>query len=558
MATKNVDIVFRTKGSKKAESEFKSLGQSVSGVIDKLTSLRSIAGVAFATLAAKAGYDLAKTAAAAGDVRRAFENLNRPDLLNRMREATRGTASDVELMTQAVMANNFQISLEQLPTLFEFASRRARETGQSVDYLVQSIITGIGRKSPLILDNLGLSAVRIREEFNKSGDMAEAVGNIIRQEMSGAQKQTEYAADVFERYTATIENASDRIGRALIPIATDVVETATTAVEAISGLFRDFEQETRDASMVVVQTINNLNDLIDVQNVISALRELGRSVLESGNVGNVKMMVQNFSLLTKEEKNAVMAGSDFWEVQQAIADAANNLEDRFKEAVKGFKAFNMETDVLNISTGNATEKTKELAQAVLAVSENFSSFEILPENAMRIGKSLVIVKNITEDTIEVTERYGTALEATYGPAIAAQANMLASSLQNAVVNQWESGENALKNFGKTFENLAAQIASRAAIFGLFSLIPGFGSFLGAGFGEFVFGRQHGGRVTPGQRYRVGEAGPETFVPDRSGSIVPKHKEGSTFNLHFHGAVTNERFVKDTILPAIRGAQRRGF
>ena len=34
------------------------------------------------------------------------------------------------------------------------------------------------------------------------------------------------------------------------------------------------------------------------------------------------------------------------------------------------------------------------------------------------------------------------------------------------------------------------------------------------------GRQHGGPVTAGRPYTVGEAGPEVFIPDRPGLILP--------------------------------------
>ena len=58
---------------------------------------------------------------------------------------------------------------ENLGSYLAFATKRAEETGQSVDYLVDSIIMGIGRKSPMILDNLGISIVDIRNEMEKTG-----------------------------------------------------------------------------------------------------------------------------------------------------------------------------------------------------------------------------------------------------------------------------------------------------------------------------------------------------------------------------------------------------
>jgi hypothetical protein len=89
-------------------------------------------------------------------VGRGFARFGNEMQLETLRKATRGLVSDLELMKVTVQAGNFGIPIEQMGKLLEFATKRAAETGQSVDYLVQSIVTGIGRKSPLILDNLGI------------------------------------------------------------------------------------------------------------------------------------------------------------------------------------------------------------------------------------------------------------------------------------------------------------------------------------------------------------------------------------------------------------------
>ena len=73
-------------------------------------------------------------------IKKAFDDLNEPGLLNNLRKATRGTVSDLDLMKQAVRANNFKVPLSQLSTYFEFATKRSAQTGESVDYLVDSII----------------------------------------------------------------------------------------------------------------------------------------------------------------------------------------------------------------------------------------------------------------------------------------------------------------------------------------------------------------------------------------------------------------------------------
>jgi hypothetical protein len=57
------------------------------------------------------------------------------------------------------------------------------------------------------------------------------------------------------------------------------------------------------------------------------------------------------------------------------------------------------------------------------------------------------------------------------------------------------------------------------LFGPSKFAPGVGAG-GMGFAHFGGPRAGGGSVRGGKAYRVGERGPETFVPSRSGMIVP--------------------------------------
>ena len=128
-------------------------------------------------------------------VKMAFDRLNQPGLLDSLREATHGTVNDLELMKNAVKFENFGLSLEQMGTFLAFAQQQAKDTGQSVEYLVDSIVTGLGRKSLPILDNLGLSATEIRERMGETGDMTKAVADIIKERMEAAGGYIETAGD---------------------------------------------------------------------------------------------------------------------------------------------------------------------------------------------------------------------------------------------------------------------------------------------------------------------------------------------------------------------------
>lgn len=182
----------------------------------------------------------------------AFKRIGGDQIMGQLQKATKGTVSDLELMKAAVQASNFKIPLQDLSKLLEFAHQRAKDTGQSVDYLVQSIVLGIGRKSPLILDNLGISAVALREKFHglnaeqkTVADVAKAVGEIAAEEMAKVGDSVQTASEKFAQQKAIIENWKVDIGK---------------AVNGIVGLF---------TSLVAVldDTINRMATIISSKNL---------------------------------------------------------------------------------------------------------------------------------------------------------------------------------------------------------------------------------------------------------------------------------------------------
>lgn len=151
-------------------------------------------------------------------VTRAFSALNNPDLLSNLREATKGTVNDLELMQTAVRAQNFNIPLENLGNLLKFAQQRAQQTGESVDYLVNSIIDGIGRKSTLILDNLQISAGDIQQRVKETGDYTTAVIDLVNEKLAQQGDLALTAADKEAQANAKRQNAQLAIGRQLTQI----------------------------------------------------------------------------------------------------------------------------------------------------------------------------------------------------------------------------------------------------------------------------------------------------------------------------------------------------
>jgi cell pole-organizing protein PopZ len=193
--------------------------QKVSGFSKYMSKLGGMMAAAFSVKQIVAfTHQTAELANKAAGVRKAFNALNKPNLLADLRRATMGTVDDLQLMQRAVQANNFKIPLDQLATYLSFATKRANETGQSVDYLVDSIITGLGRQSVLILDNLGISAAEIRDNMKDGASMAEAVGKIIKEQMGDAATEIDNAALATGRLSAAWTNFQMAVGEETAPI----------------------------------------------------------------------------------------------------------------------------------------------------------------------------------------------------------------------------------------------------------------------------------------------------------------------------------------------------
>ena len=157
-------------------------------------------------------------AESADGVIHAFEKIGTEDYLQTLRDATKGTVSDIELMKAAVKAKDFRIPLEDLGKYLSFAQLKAQQTGQSLDYMVDSIVTGLGRQSPQILDNLGLSAAEIKEQTKETGSFMKAVATIVEKNLAQAGETYISAADRAARRTVELENAQISLGKTLLPL----------------------------------------------------------------------------------------------------------------------------------------------------------------------------------------------------------------------------------------------------------------------------------------------------------------------------------------------------
>ena len=160
-----VDVHKLGKKTKDANKDMSKFRQTTAGMRRTLGAVRNnllLVSFAFGTVGAAIGKSV-KDFAKFEKVNIGFQELGKSvgftsEALSKLKQATDGTVSSMELMKQANNAMLLGIvdSEDQMAELFDMAQRLASAVGQDAAFGIESLTTGIGRQSRLMLDNLGI------------------------------------------------------------------------------------------------------------------------------------------------------------------------------------------------------------------------------------------------------------------------------------------------------------------------------------------------------------------------------------------------------------------
>tara|TARA_R100001463_G_scaffold32022_8_gene71958 strand:+ start:1891 stop:3834 length:1944 start_codon:yes stop_codon:yes gene_type:complete len=193
--------IFDTQSKRNAKS-LSSMGNAFSVVRSKLLLFNFAVG----TLGVKALAAFAKEAAKVESMGRAFNTLsggvsNANIAIGKLQVATNNTMSEFDLFQQANNAMILGVSKnsDEMAEMFDIAQRLGRALGRDTASSVESLITGIGRQSRLMLDNIGI-IVKADEAYEK---YAEKLGTTA-DKLSDADKKTAFLE-------ATMESARTKV-----------------------------------------------------------------------------------------------------------------------------------------------------------------------------------------------------------------------------------------------------------------------------------------------------------------------------------------------------------
>jgi phage-related protein len=232
----------------------KALG-SVSGALGDFGSKAGkIAAVGLAGAAAGitavgvASIALARDAAPLQGVQDAFNGIAEAagvggdEMLAALQKGSEGMITNRDLMMSFNKASQLvgEDFAKKLPDAMGFLGKVAQATGEDMGFMMDSLVTGVGRLSPMILDNLGIqvtladATAAAAEQFGVEASelskaqiqagMMDVVLEKLADNTAAMPDIAGSAAQAFSSFETTLANTKDQIGLALLPAILPLME----------------------------------------------------------------------------------------------------------------------------------------------------------------------------------------------------------------------------------------------------------------------------------------------------------------------------------------------
>lgn len=250
------------------------------------TNMRNIGGVAFGALSAwilKFADDGAKLV----EVRDAFGRLTKwiwedsVKILEALKKSSKGAIDDKNIMLSANKAMSLWVAknTEEFTTLMDIARTKAKNMGLTTQQAFDDIVTGLGRWSPMILDNLGITiklweaqekyakilwkTVEQMSDQEKKQALINAVVSEGKKEMQEMWEIEMTLAEKKQYLNAQFTNMKNTLGEALLPLFSKLMEIVSPIIEKGSEWINQNPQLAQTI-LVVVTAIAGLVAVIGV------------------------------------------------------------------------------------------------------------------------------------------------------------------------------------------------------------------------------------------------------------------------------------------------------
>ena len=351
--------------------------------------------------------------------------------LKELQKATNGTMSSFDLFQQA---NNAMIlgvadNSETMAEMFDIAQRLGRALGRDTASSVESLITGIGRQSRLMLDNIGIivKAEEAYENFalanNTTADaltdsqkkqaFLEATMDSARKKVAKLGKENLNAKDSFDQLTTASAELANAVGNALTPQFRSLAKESTTILTNLKDLVNiTFHQKSEEHELALARE-NGVNVLEKYSDMMKTTTDKSQPLLKQ--LQSLLKMQKETSRVTLPEGGFFGAGFDS---ALQTADNVKELEQAIKTLITAQEKYNAvqvdpavtEAVEFQLNSGKMiarTRKEQAIADQVAflqAMLNNANRNKLqegnLKEHTKRLKESKAIEKEVLGDTTQ--------------------------------------------------------------------------------------------------------------------------------------------------------------
>lgn len=530
MATSTQNLKVVIDAVDQSSKAFNSVGKNIGGVEKSLKSLKSnlqnmqpafkkmatVGSVAFAGISVAIGKTI-KDATQMESIKTSFDDMTNSigvsgaELMEKLKGASAGTINSTDLMlaSNKAMALGVAKNMGEFTDLMEVARLKGRRLGLDTTQAFNDIVTGIGRGSPLILDNLGITIKlgEAQEQYAKSLGIATseltenqkkealkfAVMKAGKKELEEAGELTLTYAEQQQKLKAQLQDTSATLGKAFLPIVAQVLEKITPLVEKFSAWAQENPKTVKTIGLVA----------LGVTGLVAVLGTLGMVLVPittalvflASPIGIIIALI------------GVIVGLIIWwavnweENVETMKWIWENFVDFLQQKWEQLKAF-----MLGIWEAIKGVFMAWINMHIQMWTTMFNGVKIVFDGFVNFVKTFW--DNLTSGFNGLMEGIKTMFKGGF--------DWIQTNVLDPIINTIEKIKNAINKIIGKAQSIGKDVGAKLGnIFG---------------FGK----RATGGLVTAGKPYVVGERRPEVFIPSTHGRIAPSTGGGGSVIVNISG------------------------
>lgn len=509
--------------------------------------------------------------------------------LNKLKEATNNTMSEFDLFQQAnnAMILGVTTNSDEMAEMFDIAQRLGRALGRDTASSVESLVTGIGRQSRLMLDNigiivkseeayedyaekLGITSERLTDAQKKQAFL-EATMESARKKVKGLNDELPTTKDSLDAFTASVSNLGTTIGEN-IPFTDTLLKALTQMTNSVNNFIKGDER--------IIELEKDLNKFLqDKERILKSVKFVSKDLIKQDKEelkiidDRINLILEEISVLMDKDLADEKDLKNRKDILDKEKEAQKLREKRLAEEQKASdrRAVEIQQRVqLALLTKELIDLEKERGIAVKGTESEDLLNDLLNERLQLVEQStLEFNKNANSlDFLDAEQRF--AIDSV---------RQLSSAFGQATMNGQNMGEAVVSSL----KAIASELIAQAGTYALLNLFTG-GSFgLTTSFFKFVTGHTGGLIKDNGDIQRFATGGMvqgEDNIPimAQAGEFIIRRAVveqvgvdnlarlnngeagvGSTVNVNISGnMIGNEEFVRDTLIPEINKTVRQGL